>query len=155
MMGRRVSIFFLIRNRFKILEEIFSFIQADHSCRELIQSYLGLVGEQLLGKLTSLVQEYGTQLQEIETALDESLSEVWDFASDPISLYLQAYEQTNILQLVRSDNKVFNKVITVFGSLCVEIQTLKELVSSLWLLLCWEGAFIPSLVRGSLEEDLS
>lgn len=68
------------------------------------------------------------QLQEVEEALDESLSEVWDAIVDPIALAIEPYEQTHILELVNTDNKVFNKIITVFGALCSEIKHLSETV---------------------------
>jgi len=80
---------------------------------------------QVTEKLQSFIEKYGKQLHEIENALDETLSEVWDSTLAPIQLNAQPYEQTNILQLIRTDNKVFNKIITVFASLCLEIQQLQ------------------------------
>ncbi len=35
------------------------------------------------------------------------------------------YEQTSLLQLIKTDNKVLNKVITVLAALCSEMSTLK------------------------------
>ena len=35
------------------------------------------------------------------------------------------YEQTTLLELIHTDNKVFNKVIAVLSSLCCEIDSLK------------------------------
>jgi WASH complex subunit 7 len=88
-----------------------------------------LVGEQLLNKLTTFVDEHSRQLHEFEEALDDSLAEVGDLNADPIALNIQPYEQTNVVQLVRTDNKVFNKVIITFAALCVEMQHLKDVVS--------------------------
>ena len=35
------------------------------------------------------------------------------------------YEQASLLELVNTDNRVMNKVITVLATLCCELQTLK------------------------------
>lgn len=35
------------------------------------------------------------------------------------------YEQTSILELIQSDNKIFKKVMTVLCALCCEIDSLK------------------------------
>ncbi len=35
------------------------------------------------------------------------------------------YEQTSLLQLIKTDNKVLNKVITVLAALCSEMSALK------------------------------
>ena len=39
---------------------------------------------------------------------------------------LLPYEQTHLLQLIRTDNKIFNKIITVLAALCCEMQSLKH-----------------------------
>ena len=36
------------------------------------------------------------------------------------------YEQTSLLQLIKTDNKVLNKVITVVSALCCEMNALKH-----------------------------
>ena len=41
-------------------------------------------------------------------------------------LQLTPYEQTTLLQLVRTDNKVLNKVIAVLATLCAECDFLKH-----------------------------
>jgi WASH complex subunit 7 len=98
--------------------------------RILTLRFIELLGEQLLGKLTDFVSKYGNQLHEIETSLDETLSEVWDAMEDPVGLNAQPYEQTTVLQLVRTDNKLFNKVTLIFASLCLEMKHLTEHVSN-------------------------
>lgn len=45
---------------------------------------------------------------------------------DPISFSLDAFEQTNVIDLVKTDNKVFNKITQVFGFLGLEIDELIE-----------------------------
>jgi WASH complex subunit 7 len=86
-----------------------------------------IVREDHLNKLREFVEKYGNTVVEIEEAL---LATVWDYTTDPLSLNFTPYEQTNILQLVRTDNKIFNKVVIVFASLCAEMQQLKEIVIS-------------------------
>ena len=36
------------------------------------------------------------------------------------------YEQTTLLQLIRTDNKILNKVLTVLAALCCEMEALKH-----------------------------
>jgi hypothetical protein len=87
-----------------------------------------LLGEQHVSKTKQFVEEYSTKLQEIEEALEETLSQAFDFNTNPISLQLQPYEQANLLQLIKTDNKIFNKLMIVFSSLCLEMQYLKDMV---------------------------
>lgn len=77
-------------------------------------------------KFAKFVQEYGAQLREIEEALDQSLSEVWDVDVDPISLDMRPYEQTTLLELIKTDNKLFNKIMIVFSSLSLELEKLSR-----------------------------
>ncbi|XP_061108676.1 WASH complex subunit 4 isoform X2 [Conger conger] len=71
------------------------------------------------------LEEYTSQLRGIEDALDDSIGDVWDFTLDPIALKLVPYEQSSLLELIKTENKVLNKVITVFAALCSEIRKLK------------------------------
>jgi len=84
------------------------------------------VGEILLNKMRRFVEEHSKQLKDIEEALDESLSEAWDSTVDPIGLDIQPYEQTKILDLIKTDNKLFDKVLIVFVSLCSEMKKLEH-----------------------------
>lgn len=45
-----------------------------------------IVGELQLKKYGMFMEDYATQLREIEDALDDSIGESWDFTLDPISL---------------------------------------------------------------------
>ncbi|XP_039617760.1 WASH complex subunit 4 [Polypterus senegalus] len=72
------------------------------------------------------LEEYTSQLKGIEDALDDTIGDVWDFTLDPVSLKLLPYEQSALLELIKTENKVFNKVITVFAALCCEIKKLKH-----------------------------
>ena len=79
-------------------------------------------------KLQQYIKNYEKQLESIEDALEESLTDIWDSNVDPISLDLAPYEQTHIHKLINTDNKIFNKVTLVFAALCQEMQSLKEVV---------------------------
>ncbi|XP_053377942.1 WASH complex subunit 4-like isoform X3 [Mercenaria mercenaria] len=87
---------------------------------------LKIVGELQLKKFGDFLKEYGAQIKDIEDALGESVNDSWDMTLDPISLQFLPYEQTTLLHLIKTDNKIFNKIITVLASLCVELQTLKH-----------------------------
>ncbi|MEJ1277161.1 WASH complex subunit 4 [Cricetulus griseus] len=71
------------------------------------------------------LEEYTSQLRRIEDALDDLIGDVWDFNLDPIALKLLPYEQSSLLELIKTENKVLNKVITVYAALCCEIKKLK------------------------------
>lgn len=85
-----------------------------------------IVGELQLKQYESFLEEYATQLKEIEDALDDSIGDSWDMTLDPIGLQVLPYEQTTLLQLIRTDNKILNKVLTVLAALCCEIEALKH-----------------------------
>ncbi|XP_070557659.1 WASH complex subunit 4-like isoform X2 [Ptychodera flava] len=87
---------------------------------------LKIVGEVQLKKYGKFLEDYATQLKEIENALDDSIGDAWDLTLDPIALQFLPYEQTSLLDLIKTDNKVLNKVITVLASLCCETDNLKH-----------------------------
>uniref|UniRef100_A0A8C2WX21 WASH complex subunit 4 n=1 Tax=Cyclopterus lumpus TaxID=8103 RepID=A0A8C2WX21_CYCLU len=78
-----------------------------------------------LKNYSKFLEEYTSQLRGIEEALDDSIGDVWDFTLDPIALKLLPYEQSSLLELIKTDNKVLNKVITVYAALCSEVKKLK------------------------------
>ena len=49
---------------------------------------------------------------------------------DPIEIETEPYEQTNILELIQTENRLFNKVMKVFAWLCDEALLLESIVSS-------------------------
>ncbi|XP_019624304.1 PREDICTED: WASH complex subunit SWIP-like [Branchiostoma belcheri] len=85
-----------------------------------------IVGEIQLKKYGKFMDDYASQLKSIEDALDDSIGDAWDFTLDPIALQFLPYEQTSLLELIKTDNKVLNKVLTVFSSLCCEMSALKH-----------------------------
>ncbi|XP_066561354.1 WASH complex subunit 4 [Amia ocellicauda] len=100
------------------------------------------------------LEEYTLQLKGIEDALDESIGDVWDFTLDPIALKLLPYEQSSLLELIKTENKVLNKVITVYAALCCEIKKLKYEAETKFyngLLYYGEGASDTSVVEGESQ----
>ncbi|GAB6032534.1 hypothetical protein CHUAL_011427 [Chamberlinius hualienensis] len=74
-------------------------------------------------KYGKFLEEYAVQLQGIEDALYECTSDAWDMTLDPISLKISR-ERTTLLQLISTENKLLNKIITVLASLCLEMKQL-------------------------------
>ncbi|XP_029457390.1 WASH complex subunit 4 isoform X2 [Rhinatrema bivittatum] len=102
------------------------------------------------------LEEYTSQLRGIENALDDSVEDVWDFSLDPISLQLLPYEQSSLLELIKTENKVLNKVITVYAALCCEIKKLKYEAETKFyngLLFYGEGAE-SSMVEGDSQVQM-
>uniref|UniRef100_A0A8I5NMN9 WASH complex subunit 4 n=1 Tax=Papio anubis TaxID=9555 RepID=A0A8I5NMN9_PAPAN len=100
------------------------------------------------------LEEYTSQLRRIEDALDDSIGDVWDFNLDPIALKLLPYEQSSLLELIKTENKVLNKVITVYAALCCEIKKLKYEAETKFyngLLFYGEGATNASMVEGDCQ----
>ena len=87
-----------------------------------------ILKERHLERSKEFIKKYAQDLHIIEQTIDESLSKVWDFDTDPIELDIKPYEQTSIIELAKTDNKLFSKIIIVFSSLCQEIKKLKSIV---------------------------
>jgi len=77
--------------------------------------------------MEEFLKEYSSQLRSIEEALRETISEVWDPLKDPITLNTVPYEQTNIIQLINTENSLFNKVLLVFTALGRESTSLIQI----------------------------
>ncbi|KAG8138232.1 hypothetical protein E2320_004147 [Naja naja] len=100
------------------------------------------------------LEAYTSQLKRIEDALDDSTGDVWDFNLDPIALNLLPYEQSSLLELIKTENKVLNKVITVYAALCCEIKKLKYEAETKFyngLLFYGEGTVDSSKVEGESQ----
>ena len=91
---------------------------------------MALAGEQHLQRLKHFVHDHDAQLRAIEHALTDALATPGDAALDPIALDATPYEQTNLLELVRTDNRLFNKVLKVFAWLMDEATLLERIVSA-------------------------
>ncbi|XP_041059183.1 WASH complex subunit 4 isoform X2 [Carcharodon carcharias] len=100
------------------------------------------------------LEEYTNQLKGVEDALDDSVGDVWDFTLDPIALKLLPYEQSSLLELIKTENKVLNKVITVYAALCCEVKKLKYEAETTFyngLLFYGEGVTDSSIVEGESQ----
>lgn len=65
------------------------------------------------------------QLQKVEDALaDECASETWDLTLDPIALQYMPCEQSTLFQLISTENKLLNKVLTVLAAIGAEMECL-------------------------------
>ncbi|KFW84329.1 WASH complex subunit 7, partial [Manacus vitellinus] len=67
---------------------------------------------------------------------------------------LLPYEQSSLLELIKTENKVLNKVITVYAALCCEIKKLKYEAETKFyngLLFYGEGATDSSMVEGDCQ----
>ncbi|TMW66090.1 hypothetical protein Poli38472_003855 [Pythium oligandrum] len=84
-----------------------------------------------------IINEHTSKLKDIEDAITAAMSEVWGYWADPIRLYLHAAERVDVQDLIKTDNELFNKVMTVFAVLCDEISELKVTV---------EDNFYPALI---------
>uniref|UniRef100_A0A8C4ZWP7 WASH complex subunit 4 n=1 Tax=Gadus morhua TaxID=8049 RepID=A0A8C4ZWP7_GADMO len=107
-----------------------------------------------LKNYAKFLEEYTSQLKGIEDALDESIGDVWDFTLDPIALKLVPREQSSLLELIKTDNKVLNKVITVYAALCSEVKKLKYEAETKFyngLLYYGEGVSDTSVVEGESQ----
>uniref|UniRef100_A0A3Q3L940 WASH complex subunit 4 n=1 Tax=Labrus bergylta TaxID=56723 RepID=A0A3Q3L940_9LABR len=110
-----------------------------------------------LKNYSRFLEEYTSQLKGIEEALDDSIGDVWDFTLDPIALKLLPYEQSSLLELIKTDNKVLNKVITVYAALCSEVKKLKYEAETKFyngLLYYGEGVSDTSVVEGESQVQM-
>eukprot|EP00048_Salpingoeca_helianthica_P015476 m.226982 g.226982 ORF g.226982 m.226982 type:complete len:1195 (+) comp17088_c0_seq1:325-3909(+) len=85
-----------------------------------------IVGTVQLKNYREFLQEFSKQLLDIEDALDDTLSEAWDNQLDPIALDFSPRETISVLDLVKTENKVFSKVMAVFIAICREISELRK-----------------------------
>ncbi|XP_046405454.1 WASH complex subunit 4 [Ischnura elegans] len=85
-----------------------------------------IAGEVQLRTYRKFLDDYSSQLRGIEEALDESISDTWDATRDPIALKFLPHEQTTLLKLIDTDNKILNKVLTVLAALCIDVKKLQD-----------------------------
>ncbi|XP_065176385.1 WASH complex subunit 4-like [Sycon ciliatum] len=87
---------------------------------------LKIVGEVLIKKFGTFLDDYASQLRDIEDAVDVKMGDAWDFNVDPIRLLVEPVEQATLLELVKTDNKVLNKVLIALAAICLEVKRLKS-----------------------------
>ena len=75
-------------------------------------------------KYQNFLKIYSKSLYNLEDILNRFPSNQFNFDFDPINLEALPYEQASLLQLIKTDNKVLNKIVTVFAALCCEMDFL-------------------------------
>jgi WASH complex subunit 7 len=100
--------------------------------------------EEQLQRGLAFVQNHTVQLQQIEDKVNNTISEIWDSAKDPIYVHMQPPEKVDVQDLITTHNELFNKVLTVFAVLCDEICELKMTA---------ETNFYPALVMFGVHPD--
>jgi len=70
------------------------------------------------------MEEYDQQLQEIRTAIDDSVADVWDAQTEPFTIDLDPFESVSIQDLAKTDDPVFSQILEVFTTLCEEMREL-------------------------------
>ena len=83
-----------------------------------------LAQERELNRLTAVTHDHQEKLRKVETALETSLGVAFDKTLAPLQLRVEPSESLGILQLVHTPNKVMNKVLLAFSSLCSEVDVL-------------------------------
>lgn len=84
------------------------------------------VAELELRRYNSTVEQHGDQLEEIIEALGPHPLPPWDPYFDSVRLKMTPFEQTSLVQLIRSDNKLVNKVVLALSAVCLEASHLVE-----------------------------
>lgn len=86
-----------------------------------------IMGEVQLRRYGRFIENYAKQLNSIEESF---LNGSVPFGGDPINVKLIRQEESEVLELVDTDNKVLNKVVSVFAALCMEVRERKEEATS-------------------------
>ena len=76
-------------------------------------------------KVAQFVTEHRMQLKEIEKAIASDIRQPGNHGAEPIFIHLQPHEKIELLDLVKTDNEGFDKVVTVLAHVCDEIEQLK------------------------------
>lgn len=92
--------------------------------KDIDEGVVRIVGQLQLRKYGKFMEDLTTQFKNIEQSLDQSITEAWDVDSDLIAIQWDPVENTTLLELVSTDNKVLNKVMTVLAALCSEMKEL-------------------------------
>uniref|UniRef100_A0A1B6CFX9 WASH complex subunit 4 N-terminal domain-containing protein n=1 Tax=Clastoptera arizonana TaxID=38151 RepID=A0A1B6CFX9_9HEMI len=77
--------------------------------------------EKVLQRYGLFLEDYGLQLLRIQKSINES----FNIFESPVALKLKPKENTSVLELIDTDNKVLNKILIVFTTLCLEVDSLE------------------------------
>lgn len=92
--------------------------------KDIDDGVVRIVGQLQLRRYGKFMEDYTAQLKSMEQSLDETICDAWDSELDAISLQYIPYENTSLLELISTDNKILNKVVTVLAALCAEMKHL-------------------------------
>ncbi|ESO00575.1 hypothetical protein HELRODRAFT_82872, partial [Helobdella robusta] len=96
--------------------------------------------ELTLKSYESFVNDFTANLHNLQISTDVFSHTVWDIVLNPIALTFHPNELASIDELIETDNIIFDKILRVFASLCIEIQTLeREAVENFYLQLIFYG----------------
>lgn len=78
-----------------------------------------------------MVEKYTQKLEGVQEHLEETLEKSYDSSMKPVDYALEPFEEIAIYELIRTDNKLLNKVMMALSSLCCEVRTLqKEVITA-------------------------
>ncbi|XP_054280077.1 WASH complex subunit 4-like [Macrosteles quadrilineatus] len=86
-------------------------------------------GELVLQTYGNFLEEYSSQLQ----AIQEVVSVNNELKFYPVQIQIEPEESGPVTDLVDTNNKILNKVIIVFSTLCLEVRALEEELNSQYL----------------------
>jgi WASH complex subunit 7 len=79
-----------------------------------------------LRKYRNFLEFYSKNLYNVEETLNKFPYNQFDYDCDPINLESIPYEQASLFSLIKTDNKVLNKIVTVFAALGSEMDFLAK-----------------------------
>ena len=73
-----------------------------------------------------MVEQYTQKLEGVQEHLEEGVEGSYDSSMKPVNYSLEPVEEIALYELIRTDNKVLNKVMMALSSLCCEIRILQK-----------------------------
>lgn len=102
-------------------------VTEDWSNEQITNRANKIIGEVQLRKYGKFIESYTKKLQTLEETFIEGNV---IFGEDPINVKLIRQENADILDLIDTDNKILNKIVSVLAALCVEVRERKEEANS-------------------------
>ena len=78
----------------------------------------------------AFVQEHKANLGLVENAFGENIGKIWTTGKGVVGVNLQPPEVVLVRDIVSTGTELFDKIITVFGVLCDEINELKVIAET-------------------------
>lgn len=80
-----------------------------------------------LEELLRFLHTYSVQLRNVEDALYESFSDVWDWNTDPVGVAFEPSGDVTFFELVRTQDKLYDKCIVTLATLIEESDRLRSI----------------------------